>query len=155
MAIALSQDLERLREQLEDAVRRRRIPFHEAEHIWSVKTSGNNEYRDREVEYLKRSMIDKFTTSVVPERSPPLKAAPAPNPNDIASLVMPLSQLKSLWAAKWGEKWVIPKDMNMTEDVAFWWNAYHRLHQQNCFESYTMANTEWRRLKEESPLGNS
>ena len=83
----------------------------------------------------------------------PVRAAPEPNPNESASLKMPLSQLKSQWAAKWGEQWVIPKSMDATEDVAFWWNAYQRLMQQDCFETYKLGNVDWRRLKEEN--GNS
>ena len=97
---------------------------------------------------FKYAMQSEF--GVAPRAVEPVRAAPEPNPNEIASLKMPLSQLKSLWAAKWGEQWVIPKSMDATEDVAFWWNAYQRLMQQDCFETYKLGNVDWRRLKEEN-----
>lgn len=153
MAITLNNNMERLREQLTEAVRTKQLPWHEAEQIWRSKS--HDIAREKEDEYFQRSMHDNFGPLASAKRSPPVRAAKEPTPNAIPSLVMPLSQLKALWAAKWGEQWVIPKSMDATEDVPFWWNAYQRLLQQGCFEVYTMGAVDWRRLKEESPLGNS
>lgn len=80
----------------------------------------------------------------------PVRAAPEPNPNDIASLKMPLSTLKDVWAAKWGDQWVTPSTMVSTEDLPFWRNAFERLRQQELFELFDLSGTVWYRLKEEN-----
>lgn len=83
----------------------------------------------------------------------PVRAAPEPNPNEIASLKMPLSTLKDVWAAKWGDQWVTPSTTVSTEDLPFWRNAFERSRQQELFELFDLSGTVWYRLKEEN--GNS
>lgn len=83
-----------------------------------------------------------------PRAVKPARAAPGPDPNDIASLKMPLSTLKDVWAAKWGDQWVTPSTMVSTEDLPFWRNAFERLRQQELFELFDLSGTVWYRLKE-------
>ena len=73
-------------------------------------------------------------------------------PNDFPALVMPLSALKALWAAKWGAEWTVPSQWRATEDSDFWVKGFNRLQQNGGFEMFDdggVAKTVWYRLKEE------
>lgn len=63
------------------------------------------------------------------------------NPNEIEAYMMPLSQLITLWQAKYGDQWVA------TFGDGFWEDAYHRLHRAGKLEE---ARGGWFRIKEDA-----
>lgn len=124
-------------------------PPHEAQHIWESKMDRAGYDRGGGLEdAFKYAMQNAF--GAAPRAVKPARAAPAPDPNDIASLKMPLSTLKDVWAAKWGDQWVTPSTTVSTEDLPFWRNAFERLRQQELFELFDLSGTVWYRLKEEN-----
>ena len=68
------------------------------------------------------------------------------NPNQEPSWKIPLSELITLWRAKFGDVWV---DVSDLEEV-FWYRASMRLSQNKLFEEGdTRDSTPWVRLKED------
>ena len=63
------------------------------------------------------------------------------NPNEIEAFQIPLSQLVTLWQAKYGDKWC---DGNATHDDSFYSHACMRLNANDMFEKFH----GWVRLKE-------
>lgn len=63
------------------------------------------------------------------------------NPNEIEAFQIPLSQLVTLWQAKYGDKWC---DGNATHDDIFYSHACMRLNANDMFEKFH----GWVRLKE-------
>jgi len=71
---------------------------------------------------------------------------PTYNPNEEPSWKIPLSELITLWRAKFGDVWV---DVSDLEEV-FWYRASMRLSQNKLFEEGdTRDSTPWVRLKED------
>ena len=68
------------------------------------------------------------------------------NPNEEPSWKIPLSELITLWRAKFGDVWVDVSDLG----EVFWYRASMRLSQNKLFEKGdTRDSTPWVRLKED------
>jgi hypothetical protein len=68
------------------------------------------------------------------------------DPNQEPSWKIPLSELITLWRAKFGDVWVDVSDLEET----FWYRASMRLSQNKLFEEGdTRDSTPWVRLKED------
>jgi len=67
------------------------------------------------------------------------------NPNNREAYMMPLSQLVTLWQAKYGDKWVVRE--GVLEPETFFEDAYWRLRTNGLLEE---AQDGWFRLKEDA-----
>ena len=63
------------------------------------------------------------------------------NPNDCEAYKIPLSNLVTLWQAKYGDEWV------RTSEEEFWHDAAYRLKEAGKFE---VAKGTWYRIKEDA-----